>query len=851
MRRTFTKMYATLALVLISTLGFSQGIVKGITWDGDMNEAMVGANVVVKGTMNGVTTDFDGNFELSIEAGKHTLIFSFIGYSNLEVPVTVKEGQTVDLGKKVMNADAVGLQEIQLIASVAVDRKTPVAVSTISPAKIQEKLGTQEFPEILKSTPGVYATRQGGGYGDSRINLRGFNSENVAVMINGVPVNDMENGRVYWSNWAGLSEVTRSMQVQRGLGASKVAVPSVGGTINILTNTTEAKKGGTIYTGIGNNGRRKVGLSLSTGMMDNGFAVSLSGSMDEGDGLVDGTWHKAYSYFLNISKVIGDDHIISFTAFGAPQEHGQRYDRLKIADYQKYPEGINYNPNYGYLDGQMLNERRNFYNKPQISLNWYWTINETSNLSTAAYVSYGTGGGTGSLGSTVGKTVDTGLLDYESARDANIANGSSLSIIRASRNDHKWYGILSVYEKEASENLKFSVGLDSRYYLGTHFREVVDLLGGEYYVDRLSDVNNLNNKAKVGDKIAYYNDGIVVYGGAFAQVEYSTDKLSTFLSGSVSETSYKRTDYFQILDTDEQTTDAYNFFGYMAKAGANYNLTDNHNVFVNTGYFERAPFFKSVFPTNKNDEANGEAENEKVLSFEAGYGARYSKFALNANVYWTQWKDKSMVKRIPLQVGEEYNANITGVNAIHMGVEADFRYNPNKKLTITGMVSVGNWTWQNDLVDVPIIGDDGNQAIGPDGKPVFVDLFIGGLKVGNSAQTTTALGIDYELFDGFKFGMDWNFYGNLYADFDPLRRGDVEEKGIDPWKMKDYHLFDFNAKYSFKIGKVDASLFGNVNNLFNSEYISDGFDGTDHDWQTSSVYYGVGRTYSIGMKVKF
>ena len=89
---------------------------------------------------------------------------------------------------------------VQLFASVAVDRKTSVAVSTIKAADIELKLGTQKFPEILKSTPGVYATKSGGGYGDGRINLFGFSSENVSVLINGIPVNIMENGRLYWSN---------------------------------------------------------------------------------------------------------------------------------------------------------------------------------------------------------------------------------------------------------------------------------------------------------------------------------------------------------------------------------------------------------------------------------------------------------------------------------------------------------------------------------------------------------------------------------------------------------------------------------------------------------------------------
>jgi len=206
------------------------------------------------------------------------------------------------------------LDEIILTAtSFAIDRKTPVAVSTIRAADIERKLGSQEFPEILKSTPGVYATKSGGGFGDGRINMRGFNSENVAVMINGVPVNDMENGRVYWSNWAGLSDVTSAMQVQRGLGAAKVAVPSIGGTINILSKTSDIEKGGNILASTGNDGFQKYGFTLSTGLMDNGLAASVSFSKTSGEGYVDGTQFEGYNYFVNLTKEINDNHKISFT----------------------------------------------------------------------------------------------------------------------------------------------------------------------------------------------------------------------------------------------------------------------------------------------------------------------------------------------------------------------------------------------------------------------------------------------------------------------------------------------------------------------------------------------------------
>lgn len=198
---------------------------------------LIGASVTVPGTSQGVSTDVDGNFTLKTDAKE--IEISYVGYVPTKKPVT---GPNARLGIIQMEPDAVALQDVIVMQSVAVQRKTPVAVSTVNAEEISYKLGGQEFPEILKSTPGVYVTKDGGGFGDSKINMRGFQAANVAVMVNGVPVNDMEWGGVYWSNWAGLSDVTRSMQTQRGLGASKISSPSVGGSVNIVTNGIEAKR---------------------------------------------------------------------------------------------------------------------------------------------------------------------------------------------------------------------------------------------------------------------------------------------------------------------------------------------------------------------------------------------------------------------------------------------------------------------------------------------------------------------------------------------------------------------------------------------------------------------------------
>ncbi|AEH00656.1 TonB-dependent receptor domain-containing protein [Lacinutrix sp. 5H-3-7-4] len=846
MKNNFKFLFFAVTL-LCSAITLAQSVVTGTVLDPETNAPMPGVNVIEVGTSNGISTDFDGNFNLTTKSSDTKLSISFVGYLSQEFEIS---GDT-NLGEITLAPSEFGLDEVNIIASVAVDRKTPVAVSTIRANEISLKLGTQEFPEVLKSTPGVYATKAGGGYGDGRINLRGFDSENVAVMINGVPVNDMENGRVYWSNWAGLGDVTSSMQVQRGLGASKVAVPSVGGTINIISKTTDVEEGGNVYATLGNDGYEKYGVTYSTGLMDNGFAATVSAAKTDGDGYVDGTEFSAVSYFLNLSKQLGEDHKLSFTAFGAKQRHGQRQTSHTIDTYRDSESGIKFNSDWGYKNGQVTHAEDNFYHKPQISLNHYWDISDKTSLSTAAYVSFGSGGGGGTggdgtkfaLSNSDYRIGELGTIDFDRIVAENEAAGvnGSESFLRASRNDHNWFGVLSTLKTDLTDEIVLLGGLDYRNYKGIHFTEVTDLLGGQYALDN-SNVNNPNNQAQVGDKIFYDNDGKVNWFGAFAQAEYSKDKLSAFVSLSASNTAYKRVDRFLYLDTDPlQETDAYNFFGYGAKGGVNYNINENHNVFVNLGYFEKAPYFNSVFASRNNVDVNEDAENQKITSFELGYGFRGEKLSANINVYHTKWNDRTEVASFQLQDGTRAFANILGVNALHKGVEVDLKYKATDNLTITGMASLGDWRWDNNIEGVEIL-DETNTVV------QTVDIIIEDLHVGDAAQTTLALGTNYKLTPETTFTIDYNYFDDLYAQFDPSDRG---EAGPDAWKVPAYGIFDTAIRHGFSFGSFDATITGRINNVFDTEYIADAQDGGDSTFRTARVYYGFGRTFSVGMKLNF
>ena len=848
MRNFKNLLFVALFFVTATVLGQTKIIGKIVD---DTHQSLPGASVVVKGTTNGTSTDFDGKFTLNAESTSGTIVVSFIGFKSKEVSFSSSK---TNLGAITLAEDSV-LDEIIITAtSFAIDRKTPVAVSTLKAADIERKLGSQEFPEVLKSTPGVYATKAGGGFGDSRINLRGFNSENVAVLINGVPVNDMENGRVYWSNWAGLSDVTSAMQVQRGLGAVKVAVPAVGGTINILSKTTDVNKGGSIIMGTGNDGYQKYGMTLSTGLMDNGFAATISASKTEGEGYIDGTQFSGANYFVNLSKVINEHHKISFTSFGAPQRHGQRQSRSTIETYRNAESGNRFNPDWGYKNGQVTHIEDNFYHKSQTSLNHYWTINDKSSLSTALYVSFGSGGGGGTAGTNrdlfkVRLGGSDQPVDLDNIVEINKANGAlgSEAYLRASRNDHEWYGVLSTYKNDITENLSFVAGVDLRDYTGIHFSEVTDLLGGDYALDD-NDVNNPNRALKVGDKRDYHNDGNVGWQGLFTQVEYNKDNISAFFSSSVSNTSYQRVDYFNYLDSDDlQTTDTYNFLGFSTKGGINFRVDEHHNVFGNIGYFEKAASFASVFQDFNNESINDDAENQKIFSIELGYGYRSEKFAANLNAYRTKWTDRTFTDfytdNIPGSPtnGQDFSFNLEGVNALHQGIEFDFTYKPFDNLTITGMASVADWTWEDNLLGVSVF-NDAQEKIDE------VDIYIADLKVGDAAQTTAALGVNYKFWEKTSITVDYNYYANLYGDYDP---NDRTSQGPQSFKVPAYGLFDMSLRHGFEIGGLETTVTGRMNNVFDTEYIADAQDGSSHTAADALVWYGFGRTFSLSAKINF
>ncbi len=853
MKRQLLKITMIIGAMLGSySFAIAQGHVKGFIKDADTGEGLVGAAVMEKGTTNGAATNFDGSFDLTLEAGTHTLVIQYIGYIPVEKKVSVSNGSTTDLGTVTIKSNQIGLTGVNIIASNAIDRKTPVAVSTVRTLEIEENLGSQELPEVLNRTPAVYATKGAGGYGDSRITIRGFDQRNIAVMINGVPVNDMENGWVYWSNWAGLGDAVSSMQVQRGLGASKLAINSVGGTMNIITNTADKEQGGSFQTSINSYGTKKAMLNLNTGENKNGTAFTFVGSRTSGPGYIDGTYIDAWSYYMAISQKIGKKHRLQFSVIGAPQKHGQRDNSKYSAQSfnQMEKNGIKYNPNWGWLGGEMYNERNNFYHKPQMALNWYWNINKKMYLATSAYLSFGSGGGSGILGKgpvKYGAPSDAlGQRNWQHAVDINDTSSTgSYLIMRNSMNNHFWTGVISTLRYELSDNLNLITGIDARHYKGEHYREVRDLLGGAYWADKVTP------QAQVGDRIAYDNDGLVTYGGAFAQLEMSFGDLDAFVAATASNTWYNRVDRYnfargKITDPNAKQVTA---FGYNAKAGANYNINEHHNIYFNTGYYSRAPYHNYVYINYGND-INPNLANEKIMAFELGYGYKSRRFTGKINAYYTTWNDKWAKGSYRDTSGASHTIYFQGISEVHSGVEIELKYKATKKLEVGGFASIGDWHYTDDVsFDV---FDDNRDKVGT------YDAYIKDLKVADAPQTQYGLIARYEIGNHITLGADYVINQDLYARFDPEKRTNPNDRG-QSYKLPSFGLLNAMFKYKFKLAGLNSYFQINAFNLTNELYASEGWDNATKDASGNYThgkdnfmgFWGFGRNFNFSLKVMF
>ena len=877
--RLITSLFAFMMPIFL----MGQSVIGNVSGEG---QPLVGANVVIEGTDLGGVTDENGNFLIDVPAGDLDITASFIGYKPQTLSVKVEE--EVASVNFVLELDALILTDIEVLASRA-DKSTPVAYTNVSKEEMEIRLGSQDIPMILNTTPSVYATQQGGGAGDARINVRGFNQRNVAVMINGVPQNDMENGWVYWSNWDGVGDATSSIQMQRGLSAVNLATPSIGGTMNIIPDPAAMEKGGKFKQEVGEAGFLKTTLNYNTGLINDKLALSGTIVRKTGDGLINGTWTDAWAYYVGGSYAVNKDNRFELYAIGAPQRHGQNLYKQNIATYSQdlagsideydtdaFAEGNKFeteagrffNQNvadvssdykgqqYWYMYGarttdrynpNFLNERENFFHKPLVNLNHFLTINDKTRLSSVLYWSGGSGGGTGTYGSVSRKPAVEGEPWYASSPwtwdwDAEISQNSdnidsdwsdtenrSTGILRNSINRQNTIGLISKLNYDVSEELEVQVGIDWRTAGIEHAREVRDLLGGDYYVDYADDNAPDGKKVGLGDIIAYHNETTVDWIGGFVQGNYTTEKLNLYGMGGVSSIGYSYNDHFAV---DFETVSSDPITTFQVKGGASYNLDDRLSAFVNSGYVQKPPILDNVIDYDGNVSTN--PDNEKFTSFEVGGEYRSELVAIKGSYYNTKWNDRNLTKSVETGQGDSGDTDIiylTGVNQSHSGFEIESKVALHEMVELDFVVSIGDWFFDGDAN-----GDYTSMEYNEDGQVIGTtsteyQYALNNLKVGDMPQTSYVGGLTLKPIDGLRVQGLYRWYDNHYADWSPDSReveGDADRAQV--WKTPSYGKLDLNGSYKLpEIAGLDLTLNAHLFNALDEVYVQDATDNSKYN----------------------
>ena len=828
--------------------------VAGVVIDGQSEKKMADVKVICKSKQNPenkpnyykeIKTEPDGSFLFfELEKGSYSIEFENKGYKKQVVKFSLTEDK--NLGKiKIYGIDF--YDDAGAFDDIIMD---------------DDEGGISSMPALLHGSRDVFLSVAGYQWGPMRFRVRGYEGNYSRVYMNGLYMNEPESGRGTWYLWSGLNDVTRNKHVIGGLKPSSFAIGEVGGTQNISTRPAEQREGTKItYSNVKGNYNHRVMVTHSTGLMENGWAFTVSGSKRWAEeGYVEGTFYDAYGYFVGIEKKINDKHSIAITGMGTPSTRGGR-----TASTQEVYDlvGSNYyNPTWGWQNGEKRNSRVRTTHKPLFTLNHYWTINETTTLTTGVSYLFGKSSSTSlnwynandprpdyyrylpSYFTDDSLAAATRTLEFQNGDrqllwdkmyEANLgaidtvfnANNTgenligykSEYIIENRIDDVQQYGANTVFEKDINDNYILIAGAMYRGYKGNHYKTINDLLGGDFVVDidkyaerdfpdpetAQNDIRFPNRIVKVGDKFGYDYDANIHYGELWLQNKFSFKYIDFYLSGQGSYTSFWRTGYMQngkFPNNSLGDSKKYNFIDYDAKAGVIFKIDGRNYVTINGSHMTKAPNFRNAFVSSRiRDEVIDGLKSEKIMSFDASYLLRSPKVKASITAFYTDFKDQVWVRSFYHDGYRNFvNYALTGINKTHQGVEFGLVANVTSTISLStaGSFSYNRWV-SNPTYSVSV--DNSSESLA-ENETVYAKGFL----VSGSPQTIYSVGINYRAPKHWYFNFNRNSMEDNYLSFNPTRRTETAVEGLD---LDGQQVYDITAQeqlakavvYNISIGK--------------------------------------------------
>jgi hypothetical protein len=722
----------------------SLNVVKGKVLNADTSTPIAGVKVNVQETDITQESNDDGTFALqNVPNGEQIIALSKEGFEPQFFPVTINNN-TVDLG------------DILLYVDLSQELDNSVITLSEDDLSDDEAGGADNVAGILQSSKDTYQRAIAFNFGQVWFKERGYDSSYGQVSFNGMPMNKISNNRPQWSDWGGLNDALRNQEFSNGLAASETTFGNVLGTTNFITRASLKREGGKIsYSTTNSNYNGRVMASYNTGLMDNGWALTVLGSRRYAqEGYMEGSSYNAWGGFIAVEKILNDKHSLNFTAFYTPNRRGKNSPNTQeVFDLG----GLKYNAYWGWQGDRKRNSRMKEIKEPTFMLGHYWNINDKTTLNTNIMYQTGTIGNS-RFGYKANNPDPTyyqklpsyflryeGSEDYESAYiranyflhndpesqvmwddlyDANSLNEDATYYLYEDVNEDKTIAVNSVFSSQIDDNITVNGSVLYKNTTSDNYARMMDLMGAQYFTDldryasgdeAQMDLNNPDRQILEGDKFNYNYIIDASQFDLFGQAQFTYDKVDFYLAANYGTTGYQRDGLYRngsYADNSFGKGEKQVFPTYGVKGGVTYKISGRHLLNINAGYMTKAPSLRNTYSNSRvNQDVVPNITTEKILSTDVSYIYRAPGVKARLTGYYTTFDDLNEVSffyaqginiagfDLPDEVtGDSFflNSSLTGVAKKNIGGEFGAEVQVTPTVSVTGVASLGQYTYDNN-----------------------------------------------------------------------------------------------------------------------------------------------------------
>jgi len=845
--------------------------ITGSIFKEDQNTPLDKILVSIEGSNESSLSNALGEFQYTTSlTGAHILMVSAPYYTVKRIPILL-DGQNLNLGVITLKSDITIEQKDNLITLTESDLSDDDETVSLSAG-------------ILQATRDVFLNRAAFDFGQAFFRVRGYDSKNGQVLINGIRMNKFFDGRPQWNNWGGLNDVIRNQEFTNGLRASAYTFGGILGNTNIDTRPSKLRPGIRLSSSVSN--RTYTGRLMATytsGQDSNGLSYTFSASRRWAkQGYIDGTLYDAYSFYGALEYQFNDKNSLMLTGILAKNRRGRS---SAITEEVFKLVGNKYNPYWGNQNEDIRNSRERHILEPILMLNHYFKSDKVKITSGLSYQS-----GTNARSRLgyfnapnpeptyyrylpsfyINNPIGADFTNAALAREGFLANpqmnwanlyqanssGKAAYVYYNDKVDDKQISLATAVNFNLNSNLKFDFGVNYQKLSSNNYAEIEDLLGANFHedIDPFSNTQNNVNEPLNKNEGDIFNYNYEIYASlisSFAQVSFEKKNWLGFISGEISKTSYQRKGIFKnerFLQNSMGESEKVSFSNYGLKGGITYKLSGRQWVELNGGYIARAPVLQNIFINpRENNTIVPNINSETVSTIDVNYFLRLPDVTGRIAGFYTRFQNTTDINFffVDSGVGSDFVQEVlTDLDKLHMGVELGLEYQISSQVKLSAVANVAKYLYASNpsvTINFDTAGAE-EDVLDVSGNIDLGFASIKDYKLAQGPQQAFALGIEYRDPKYWWIGATANYLADNYANISTITR--TQSFFLDPEtgarfpnateenvtkllrqsRLDDFYLLNLvGGKSWLKNGRY-ISIFASINNAFDTVFRTGGYE---------------------------